>query len=171
MISKVLSVLVLTLTIASSARAEMFDVNITTARKKLDEQKSSSGDTTSVTKEVAYTITLESHSFKPMTGLQVKYMVFYQDQQPGNIGKPITAFNKGTATLAGLGVHETATVDTTSFKLTTTELAAGYYYVSGANGRSQDRVTGIWVRVYSEGKLVGEYANPPATAKKNTWKE
>ena len=171
MISKVLSVLVLTLTMASSAREEMFDVAISASRKKLDEQKTHAGDKTSVTKEVAYTLTLESHSFKPLTGLQVKYMIFYQDQQPGSVGKPIIAFNKGTATLAGLGVHETATVDTTSFKLTTTELDAGWYYTSGASGRAQDRVTGVWVRVYSDGKLVGEYANPPGTAKKNTWKD
>lgn len=169
--SKVLRILVLTLMIAATAKAEMFDINITTARKKLDEQKSHEGDKTSVTKEVVYTITLESHSFKPMTGLQIKYMIFYQDQQPGNTGKPITAFNKGTATLAGLGVHETANIDTTSFKLTTTELDAGWYYANGASGRAQDRVTGVWVRVYSDGKLVGEYANPPSTSKKNTWKE
>lgn len=171
MISKVVSIFALAIMVQSSAMAQLSDVDITASRKKLDEQKSHEGDKTSVTKEVVYAITLESHSFKPLTGLQVKYMIFYQDQQPGSTGKPMTAFHKGVETLAGLGVHETTTFDTTSFKLTTTELDAGWYYASGASGRAQDRVTGVWVRVYSEGKLVGEYANPPGTSKKNTWKE
>lgn len=171
MTAKAWQILALIIIVASPARAQLWDVAITADRKKVDEQRSRGDASLIVTKEVLFKIAVESRTSKPLTDLAVKYMVFYADSQPGSTGKALVAFHKGSTPLASLAVHETASVDTESFKLTTEELDGNYIYTSGASSRSQDRVLGIWVKVFAAGKLVGEYSNPPLLAKKNSWKE
>jgi hypothetical protein len=40
------------------------------------------GNITITTKEIAYTVTVENRTFKPIDELQVKYMTFYLDPNP-----------------------------------------------------------------------------------------
>ena len=44
---------------------------------------------------MAYTVTVENRSFKTFEELNVKYMIFYADAQPGKSEKPIEAHHKG----------------------------------------------------------------------------
>lgn len=171
MITKLLSVLTLTVLVTSSAMAQMSDVDITASRKKLDEQRSHSNEVTTVTKEIVYRITLASHTFKPLSNIEVKYMVFYYDTKAGSKDKPVEAFHKGSQTVASLGPNQSVTVDTDSFSLSSNTLDAGWVWANGASARNQDRVTGIWVRAYIDGKMVAELSNPSTIAKRNNWKD
>lgn len=171
MMTKLSCIFALLVVTATSSRAELFDVDISATRTKLDEQKERQGNVTVVSKDIAYKVSVESHTAKPLNGLVVKYMIFYVDPQLGVKEKAVTASHNGSHTIEALPPRGTLTFDTDPFKLTSEELDGGYYFASGASGRSQDRVLGIWFRAYMDGKMVGEYANPTTISKKNTWKD
>jgi len=157
--------------LTASAQAQLQDVAITVTRKKLDEQKSRQSMETVTTREYAYTVILSSHSFKSLPMVEVKYMIFYEDAQPGRKEKPDTLHVKGKETLANLENNRPVSFETQPVKLSNSALDGNAYWASGAKSQTRDAVTGMWIRVYSEGKLVGEYVNPSTTSKKNDWKE
>jgi hypothetical protein len=168
----VIRLLVVLATISSSAVAQLYDVQISATPKKIDQQKSRRGEHATVTtKEMAYVVTVENRSFKTFEELVVRYMIFYADSQPGRSEKPIEAYHKGSETLRNLSTHRKSQFETAPFKLEREELDGGWYYTSGGDGRSRDRVTGVWVRAYSNANLVGEYANPTTVAKTREWKD
>ena len=70
-----------------------------------------------------------------------------------------------------LASNRTATFETNPFKLTKEELDAGWYWVGSEKSRLKDKVTGVWIRAYANGTLVGEYSNPTTVPKKKEWKE
>jgi len=157
--------------IASSAPAQLHDVVITANRKKLDEQKSRASMQTITTKEYSYTVTVSNRAFKAIPQLEIKYIIFYEDAQPGSKEKPATLHLKGKETLTNLENNRPVTFETHPVKLTKSELNGNVYWTSGAKSQTKDAVTGVWFRAYADGKIVGEYANPSTTSKKNDWKE
>lgn len=164
--------LVVLLVTTFPAFGQLQDVQITAAKKKLDEQKSRSGGPVTVTtKEIVYNVTVQNKRFKMMPEIQVKYMIFLSDEQGGSTDKAVSSSHRGSETLKNLASNASVSFETKPFKLTTEELDGGYYYVSGATGRARDKVNGIWIRAYAEGKIIGEYANPTTVSKKNDWKE
>jgi hypothetical protein len=168
----VIQLLVILATISTSAMAQLHDVQISATPKKIDQQKSRKGEYATVTsKEMAYIVTVENRSFKSFAELNVKYMIFYADSQPGKSEKPIEAHHKGSETLSNLSTSRKTQFETAPFKLEKEELDGGWYYTSGGNGRAKDRVTGVWIRAYANGHLVGEYANPTTVSKNREWQE
>ena len=168
----VMRLLIILVTLSTSAVAQLYDVQISATRKKIDQQKSRKGEHATVTtKEMAYVVTVENRSLKSFEELHVKYMIFYANAQPGNSEKAIEAHHKGSETLKNLSTHRTAQFETAPFKLEKEELDGGWYNASGGDGRAKDRVTGVWIRAYSDGDLVGEYANPTTVAKSREWQD
>ena len=164
--------LIILVTMSTPAMAQLYDVQISVTPKKIDQQKSRKGEHATVTtKEMAYIVTVENRSFKTFDELNVKYMIFYADSQPGKSEKPIEAHHKGSETLRNLSTYRKAQFETAPFKLEKEELDGGWAYTSGGDGRAKDRVTGVWVRAYSHGNLAGEYANPTTVAKTREWKD
>ena len=157
--------------VSGSAYAQVHDVVITATRKKLDEQKSRSSMETITTKEYSYTVTVTNRSFKAIPQIEVKYMIFYEDAQPGSKDKPATLNLKGTESRTNLENNRPVTFETQPVKLSKSELDGNVYWTSGASSRTKDAVTGVWFRAYADGKIVGEYANPSTTSKKFDWKE
>jgi hypothetical protein len=163
--------LLVLLILATSALGQLADVHLVASPKKLDEQKSRQGNLTITTKEVAYTVTVENRTFKAIDELQIKYMIFYLDPKPGNSGKALEVSHKGKEILTNFAANRTATFETSSLKLIKEELDSGWHYSGGVSGRSKDRVTGVWIRAYSNGEIVGEYSNPTTIAGKREWKD
>jgi hypothetical protein len=168
----VIQLFIILVTISTSAVAQLYDVQIVATPKKIDQQKSRKGEHATVTtKEMAYIVSVENRSFNTIEELNVKYMIFYADSQPGKSEKPIEAYHKGSQTLSNLSTYRKAQFETEPFKLEKEELDGGWYYGSGGNGRARDRVTGVWIRAYANGNLVGEYANPTTVSKNREWKD
>lgn len=158
--------------LSGTAFAQLQDVQITATRQKLDEQKKrEGGPVTITTKDIAYEITVQNKTFKPLTELQVKYMVFYLDPKPGSADKPVELSLKGAETLTNLEGNRSVSFTTKPVKLTTEELDGGWYWTGGGSSRTKDKVSGVWIRAFANGKIVGEYANPSTVSRKNEWKE
>jgi hypothetical protein len=167
-----LRALLLFVAMATSAVAQLSDIQISASPRKLDEQKDRQGGKVTVTtKEIVYRITVENRTFRTIPELQVKYMIFYVDPKPESSEKPIEVYHKGSETLADLASNRPATFETKPFKLTKEELDAGWYWVGSGSSRTKERVTGVWIRAYSNGNIVGEYSNPTTVSKKREWKE
>ncbi len=156
---------------AFPAFAQLQDVQITAAKKKLDEQKQRGENVTVTTKEIVYNVTVQNKRFKTMPEVQVKYMIFLSDEQAGSTERAVATSHRGSEILKDLASNATVTFETKPFKLTTEDLDGGWSYNSGAAARARDKVHGIWIRAYAEGKIIGEYANPTTLSKKNDWKE
>jgi hypothetical protein len=160
------------LVISTSAVAQLYDVQISATPRKLDQQKERQGEHVTVTtKEIAYKVTVENRTFKTIPELQMKYMIFYVEPKTGSREKPIEASHKGSETLTDLESNRTATFETKPLKLTKEELDAGWVWVGSGSSRLKDKVTGVWIRAYSNGTLVGEYGNPTTVLKKKEWQD
>lgn len=156
---------------AITASAQLHDIQFSVTRQKLDEQKErEGGNTTIITKEVRYKVTVQNRSFKTIPEIKIKYMIFYEAPQPGT-KEVVEAFHKGSETIMTLEGNDTTTFETKPFKLTSETLDGGWYYAGGASNKSKDRVAGIWIKAFADEKLVGEYVNPSSISKKNTFKE
>jgi len=157
----------------STVSAALSDVEIKVARQKLGEEidrKTSMAERIS-TKEILYRITIQSKTFKQLSNLEAKYMIFYYDSKPGSNADPEERSQAGSEKIAALSSNRSVDFETKSIQLTTVSLDGGWYYGSGANNKSKDRVSGIWVRVFAEdGSLVGEYASPSSITKR-VWKD
>ena len=165
------SYLLVLLIFATSVLGQLADVRLMASPKKLDEQKSRQGNVTLTTKEVAYMVTVENRTFKTIDELQIKYMIFYLDPKPGSSDKPLEVSHKGRETLTNFAANRTAIFETSPLKLIKEELDSGWFYEGGVSGRSKDRVTGVWIRAYVNGEIVGEYSNPTTIARKREWKD
>jgi hypothetical protein len=164
--------LILFAVISNCAIGELYDVQISATPIKVDEQKDQqAGKLTVTTKQIAYKVSMENRSFKTMPSLEAKYMIFYIEPKPGSSERPIETFHIGNENLGELVSNRTATFETKPIMLRKKELHAGWYWTGSAKSRLTDRVTGVWIRAYSDGKIVGEYSNPTTVSKTREWKE
>ena len=168
----ILAVLALVFAVLVPAQAGLMDVEIKAMRKKGEESKSrEGGPVTKVSTEVIYTITLNSKSFKPIQNLTVKYALFYYDVKAGSTTKPIEAAFRESENVPLLPANGTFTFATKPLTLSTETLDGGWYYGSGASSVANDKISGVWIRAYADGKMVGEYVNPVSLPKRQEWKD
>lgn len=153
------------------AKAGLSDVEISATRRKLDEDRSRGSNITTTTKEIVYDVTVQSKTFKPQANLEVKYMIFFEDAKAGSAEDASVKAERGSEKIATLEGNRAYSFQTKPIKLQTQELDAGWYYSSGGSNRSKDKVSGIWFRVYREGTMIAEYANPSTVSKRETWKD
>ena len=157
----------------SSLSAALSDVEIKVTRQKLGEEidRKTSKAERIATKEILYKITVQSKTFKQLSNLEAKYMIFYYDAKPGSNYDPEEKFQAGSEKITAIASNRSVEFETKSIQLTTVSLDGGWVYDTGASNKSKDRVSGIWVRVFDEsGAVVGEYASPSSITKR-TWKD
>jgi len=151
--------------------AQLSDVEISAKRTTLDQSKERGNNTTTTTKEIAYDLKIQSKTFQVIPKLEIKYMVFYSDATAGSKDEAVLASVKGTESITDLPSRGKVTLQTKPISLSSEQLDGNWYYGNGASSRARDAVKGVWIRAYSEGKMVGEYMNPSTLDKKNDWKE
>lgn len=158
--------------IAFPSFAQIQDVKITATQKKLDEEKSRGmGAVTLTSKEIVYLISVQNKRFSAIPELHIKYMIFISDAQGGSTEKAVTISHLGSDTLKNLNANTSVSIETKPFVLTSEQLAPGVSYLSGASNRIRDKIEGVWIKAFADGKIVGEFASPPSISKKNDWKE
>lgn len=157
--------------VSATSHAQMHDVTISASRKKLDEQKRRVPGETITHTEIAYNVTVTNKTFRTLPEVEIKYMLFYEEVQPGSTDKPSTLHVKGKETLANLESNRPVTFETQPVQLAKSELDGNVYWTSGAKSRAKDSVAGLWIRAFAGDKLIGEYANPSTVTKKFDWKE
>jgi len=169
---KILTVvgLVFVVTSFSTALAGNSDVDIHCVPKKVDEnvKKASEGDANTVKEHWTYEVTVENRTFKEMANLDVKYSIFFKQEQLGVKADPTPRHQNGSFSIAALKPHEKKTFTTDRVELKKSNLVGAWHYSSGAKPNAQDTLVGLAVRVSQNGQQFAEYANPSTLLKEKS---
>ena len=139
------------------------DVDIHCFSKKLDEnvKKASEGGANTTKEHWVYEVTVENRTFKDLANLDVKYVIFFKQEQLGVKALPTPRQQNGSFSIPALKSHEKKSFTTDAVELKKSNLVGEWHYPSGAKPNAQDTLVGLGVRVYQNGQQFAEYANPP----------
>src|ERR1700680_2368220 len=109
---------------ATIAYAAISDVEIHCSPKRVDaSMPKNEGDDRTVSKEHwNYEATVENKTFKPLSGLELKYVVFYKTEQLGSKAEPKTERQTGSLSVSELRPHEKKSFTTNSVELNKSHL-------------------------------------------------
>jgi len=138
-----------------------YSFDFKTEKKKLEANKTTTLERSVSNEKWCYTVTIQNQSFKDISGVDIKYIVYYKVEQEGS---KVTKekHQDGSATAAVLQNNGNFVFDTDPIQLVRSQLEGGFYYPNGGRVRARDSITGIWIRLYQGGTMIGEYADPPS---------
>src|SRR4029077_8020855 len=111
-----------------------FDLEIHCVPKKTDEnvKKASDGGANAVKEHWVYEVTAENKTFRELGNLEVKYAIFYKQEQLGVNAAPTPRTKTGSFSIASIRSHEKASFSTDSVELNKSHLVGNWIYTSGA---------------------------------------
>ena len=169
---KHLSVFAAIVALATTTSLAIDDIHILPSRIKLDSSKNNTGNTNVESTDIAYSVEVNSSSFKELTGVTVKYNIFYEIVRVGAKGESDVKLSAGSHTFPSLLTNKAVKFETEPIKLAKASLDAGWFYTNGASAKASDRVVGVWFKAFdSTGKQIGEYVNPASVTTKRKWKD
>ena len=108
-------------------------------------------------------IKIENRMQKPSPELEAKYILFVKRQA---IGQKVSGDTfeqvKGSAKVPVMRKMEATSVKTEEVDLHHAQVAQGFYLKKGGQVVTNDSVSGVWVKLFSDGNEVAEYTNPPS---------
>jgi hypothetical protein len=169
---KTLCIFAVFVALATTTSLAIDDVRILPSRIKLDSAKSTKGSTNVDSTVIAYSVEVTSTSFKELTGVTVKYNIFYEVARLGSKGEQEVKLSSGSHTIPSLLTNKPVLFETEPIKLNQVSLDDGWHFVNGASTKAKDRVVGVWIKAFdSTGKQIGEYINPSSLTAKQKWKD
>ena len=152
---------------ANVVRAANFDVEIHCVAKRVSQEvkKASDGGAATTKEHWVYDVTIENKTFKDLANLEVKYIIFFKQEQLGVKAEATPRRQTGSTTIDLLKPHEKKSFSTDSIELNKANLVGNWIYHSGAKPNAQDTLVGLAVRVYQGGQQFADYANPSTLAK------
>ena len=155
---------------AHVSMAGNFDLEIHSVPKRVDEnvKKASDGGANTTKQHWVYEVTVENKTFKDLANLDVKYAIFFTQEQLGVKAQPTPRQQNGSFSIPALKPHEKKAFTTDAVELSKSNLVGEWIYHSGAKPNAQDTLVGVAVRVYQNGQQFAEYANP-STLTKEKW--
>jgi hypothetical protein len=152
-------------------RAAPTDFDVRTDAKCLAKDKTRTGIEKISTEQWVYNVTIDNKSSRDHADLEVKYVIYAADVEPGSKAPPKIIRKRGSAKVPAIKSHTKATFTTEPIDLVKSQLTQGVTYGSGARPRANDTLEGIWMRIYKGGEMVAEIARPPALAQKEPWEK
>jgi len=160
---------------AQVVRAGDADLDITCQPRKFEDKivAGKPSDEISKTQKWGYVVTVENKTFKPMADMEVKYIIFSKHEHLGIKGPARKQQDAGNYTIQQIAPNDKVTFNTSSVELTKTALVGAgstyYYFPNGAKPKAEDSLTGLWIRIYQNGTLFTEFANPPSLTSREKW--
>ena len=147
----------------------IFDVRFTD--EVSDKQKSSSKGVMYEKYTNAYGIVINNESYEDVEGITLEYLVLkFEDEiasDKRSAGKQVR--KKSKIKLDKLPAQSEARVTTEAFQMVETELEDGYIWKGGGDPKSKDKLDGIWIKLFVDGKQVYEMARPESMMRKEVW--
>lgn len=143
------------------------DVEIHCSPKKVNEtvKKASEGGANRTKENWNYEVTVENKTFKDMANIEVKYAIFYTEEKLGVKADPAPQHQNGTFSIPALKSREKKSFTTDQVELNKANLVGNWIYRSGAKPNAQDKLVGLAIKVFQNGQLFAEYANPSNLSK------
>jgi hypothetical protein len=118
----------------------------------------------------AYDVTAENKSARDYADVEFQYIIFRKEAMVGNKSGASKMIRKtGSAKAPAVASHGRFTFTTDTILIEKTQLAAGWHWRNGANPRDWDALAGIWIKVLSGGKQVGEFTAPSDLGTREKW--
>lgn len=155
---------------ANTVTAGNFDLEIHCVPKRVDQnvKKASDGDANTTKEHWVYDVTIENRTFKDLTNLEVKYIIFFKQEQLGVKADATPRRQNGNFSIPALKPHEKKSFSTDAVELNKSNLVGNWIYSSGAKPNAQDTLVGLALRVYQNGAQFAEFANP-STLTRERW--
>jgi len=155
----------LSLTIAfaiNTALAANFDLEIHCVPRRVDQtvKKASNGGINETKEHWVYDVTIENKTLKELTNLDVKYVIFFKQEQLGSKAAAAPRQQADSLIIESLKSHEKKLFSTNPIELNKSNLVGYWHYADGAKPNAQDILVGLGIRVYQSGQLFAEFANP-----------
>ncbi len=146
-----------TITIAGN-----FGLEIHCFPKRIDQsvKRASDGGASETKEHWVYDLTIENKTFKELTNLDLKYVVFFTQERLGVKADSTKRQQSGSFSIDSLKSHETKSLSTNPVELNKSNLVGHWHYQSGAKPKAQDTLVGLVVRVYQGAQQFAEFANP-----------
>jgi len=155
------------LVLGQAAHAGMTQIAISVSPKKSAGQEKHANNVTQQETLFQYAVKLTNKSFAAVSGLSAQYRIFIRDDSgKGSVSQQKLKREEFTATIPDMPNAGTYTFDTEAVKLHKSLLDGDRYYLNGARNKSEDKVAGVWIRIFQGDKVVGEYINPSTLATK-----
>ena len=150
-----------------SSLAGNFDVEIHCVAKRVDQtvKKASDGGVNETKEHWVYDMTIENKTFKELTNLDLKYVIFFKQEKLGVKAAATPRQQGGSFSIDSLKPHEKKSCSTNPVELNKANLVGSWIYSSGAKPNAQDTLVGLAVRVYRGGEQFAEFANPSTLLK------
>jgi hypothetical protein len=107
-----------------------------------------------------YNVTVENKTFKELDNLDLKYVIFFKQEQLGVKAAATPRQQSGSFSIDALKPHEKKSFSTNPVELNKANLVCNWIYSSGAKPNAQDTLVGLALRVYQGGQQFAELANP-----------
>jgi len=147
---------------AIPVQAQISDLEIHCVPKRIDTsmKKASDGGANRTDEHWVYDISIENNTFKDLTGLEVRYAIFLTREKLGQKAATAPDQQKGSFTIDVLRSHDKRAFTTDPVELKKSNLVGNWIYPSGAKPNAQDALAGLAMRVYQNGQVIAEFANP-----------
>lgn len=117
-----------------------------------------------------YEITVENIADFDLADLRLDYRIFSYLEAPGaNSKDDVSYLRKSGTEKVSVASWQEATISTESVKLRETKLGKGIVWTDGGDQKSDSKMVGIWLRVYSGGRVVAEFALPSTLPQREDW--
>jgi hypothetical protein len=138
---------------ANVAIAGNLDVDIHCVARRVDQsvKKASDGGANETKEHWVYDVTIENRTFKELTNLDLKYVIFFKQEQLGVKAAATPRQQSGSFSIDSLKPHEKKSFSTNPVELNKSNLVGNWIYSSGAKPNAQDTLVGLAVRVYQGG--------------------
>ena len=158
--TRLLLALLLAAGLSAQAQAPSYSFDFKAEKKKLEGKRTATLEHQTSVEKWCYTVTVQNHSFKDVPNVDIKYIIYYKKEGEGSkVAKE--KHLSGSVTAAMIQNNGNFVFDTEGIELVKSELMGTFYYTNGAKARSRDSITGIWLRLYQNGTMIGEYSDPP----------
>ena len=158
-----------------AAFADGGDIDFSCVARRVDQKVTKSGTTENAitidTEDWQYVVTLTNNTFKDMTNIEVQYLIFSKREELGTVAGVRMGKQAGTAKIDDLKAHDKVEFKTDPVKLEKASLKPGNYYPNGGRVSGEASLSGLWIRIYQDGKLIAEMSRPPELASKEKWAE
>ncbi len=172
---KSLVVVVLTgIVLAGTAAAQ---VQITCQKKKADESAAATGGISpgsrrADSESVIHKITLANTSLKDLENLELRYMIFVKRERLGEKrGVEGKDHKSGHETIGTIKKGERREIETVPVELSSSQLVGEFHYKNGGRIKAQDSVSGVWIKLFQDQKMIAEYANPSTVKTREKWED
>jgi hypothetical protein len=154
----------------TQAQLGLSPVKVTATRKRTDVEVKNKSAHLVKKEDWIQVVTLENSSSKPLENIEAVYRIYKIDDSHGAERKDMKLkWTEGKKSFPLLERLKKEVFETEPITLETNTLKGGYYYTDGSKSQVRDKVRGFRIKVFENGKLIHDYANPTTLKTSDPW--